>query len=74
MNDKTEEEEKTIETSDNEETEDTDEVKEGNSAEKLTWIVEDLTTQTEPVIYNNKNKKVYTTQQAIVELLNRTEK
>lgn len=38
-----------------------------------TWRVEEATTQTQPVIYNSKNKKIYTFYEALAELLNRTE-
>jgi len=38
-----------------------------------TWSVQNVAVQTEPVIYNGKNKKAYNLYQAIAEILNRTE-
>lgn len=37
------------------------------------WRVEKIAVQTEPVIYNSKEDRVYTLVEAVVEILNRTE-
>ena len=48
-------------------------LKEGKTEEIQTWTVQEVSTQTTPVIYNSKTKKPYDLLSAIVELLNRTE-
>ena len=41
--------------------------------EEPLWRMEEVPTQTSPVIYNSKTKKFYTLYDAIAEILNRTE-
>ena len=40
---------------------------------KPDWTVEEISTATQPVIYNSKTKKAYTIYEAIAEILNRSE-
>jgi len=44
-----------------------------SAEEEPVWRMEELPTQTSPVIYNSKQKKFYTLYDAIAEILNRTE-
>lgn len=37
------------------------------------WSIQEVTSETQPLIYNSKTKKYYTLLSAIAELLNRTE-
>ena len=46
---------------------------EANTPEEPIWKVEKMTVETQDVLYNTQTKKVLTIQEALVELLNRTE-
>lgn len=37
------------------------------------WVVKNEATETQPFVYNQKTKKIYTIHQALVEILNRLE-
>lgn len=40
---------------------------------RAVWVIEDIATQTQQVIYNSKTKKAYDLTSAVVEILNRLE-
>ncbi len=45
----------------------------GKEEDKSIWKVQNVATETQPVIYDSKNKKAYDLHSALAELLNRTE-